>query len=262
MPARDDRSLEQASADSHQELRALNEWVVRELDLETQVCIEVNGFLVANLSCLDQALTELGAGWAFLHHFCDDPADFHRATFNDTHVSVMVRGGIDIERRLGIERGEIAGRISVPDPFPRDEEWIVFEDVLLDLLREAFRAMRGDRATEGYIHAALASDAAIEVIAADLTPELAVSKVLGWALISGKLPTHEILVVNGAITRVMVDAAARLGVQLIATPFAPTADAWRMARVLGVSLVGYARNRVVAVFHNAEMIMRDDAAET
>ena len=94
----------------------------------------------------------------------------------------------------------------------------------------------------------------MEVIAFDVTAENAVTKLLGWSLCSAQLPSHEILIVNGVITRRMLDAAARVGVQIIATPFVPTADAFRAARVAGVSIVGYMRQRTVGIFHDAGKI--------
>lgn len=107
---------------------------------------------------------------------------------------------------------------------------------------------------EGSVHAALASASGIEVVAFDITAQNAVAKVLGWCLHAEQFPSHEILVVNGLITRPIVDAAVRIGVRIIASPNIPTADAFRTARITGMSLVGYMRNETVGLFGNPGLV--------
>ena len=255
------RSLEQAGIEAEQVLRVFSDIVARELDAETNLAIEVNGIPVASLICLDSALAELGAGWAFMHGFFVSPRDFNRATATGERASVMVDGGRDIQHQLAVQTGAERGRLAVPDPWPRHERWSIPDDVLLDILREAWTVFRRDRMAEGSIHAALASSAGIEVVAFDLSPEFAVAKVLGWALQTGQFPAHEILIVNGLVSRLMVDAAVRLGILIIATPNVATNDAWRAAHLAGISIVGYMRHRTVGLFHDAGLVMMDGTGD-
>ncbi|MCA9835137.1 MAG: formate dehydrogenase accessory sulfurtransferase FdhD [Thermomicrobiales bacterium] len=252
----DDRqySLEQAQVRSQQDLLVFDQFVVRELDGEMWLTIEVNGVPVTRLACMDSALKELAAGWAFMHRFCVHPHDFGSATSHGERAAVMVTGGIDIDRHLAELTGALTPRPTLPEPFPRDEPWSIPHDVLLDILREAWTLFRKDRMAEGSVHAALASVSGIEVVAFDIIPENAFAKVLGWALQDGRMPTHEIVIINGLVTRGMVEAASRVGVLIIATPFVPTADAYRAARIAGMSIVGYMRQRTVGVFHDTGLI--------
>ncbi len=247
-------SIEQAQSQSNQTLYVFDDFVVRELDSECWLSIEVNGVPVTRIACMDSALVELAAGWSLMHRFCERPRDFRSSVVSGQRAAVMVNGGIDIDERLAVLRGYADERVMTPEPFPRDEAWSIPEDVLLDILREAWATFRSDHMSEGSIHAGLASEAGMEVIAFDVTAENAVTKLLGWSLCSAQLPSHEILIVNGVVTRRMLDAAARVGVQVIATPFVPTADAFRAARVAGVSIVGYMRQRTVGIFHDAGKI--------
>lgn len=252
-------SLERAQQQAQQRLRRFSQAVLHELDSETDLAIEVNGVPVGAISCMDSALAELAAGWALIHRFCESPNDFDRATVNDLRASVMVQGGIDIIQRRGLLLGEKRQQPSVPEPWPRAEEWTISEDVLLDILREAWNLFRDDRMAEGSIHAALASSLGVEVVAFDITAQNAVAKVLGWCLHAQRFPAHEILVMNGLITRPIVDAAARLGVKIVASPNVPTADALKTARVAGVSLVGYMRHQSVGLFGNADVVTLEES---
>lgn len=251
-------SIEQAQSQSDQTLYVFDDFVVRELDSECWLSIEVNGVPITRLACMDSALVELAAGWSLMHRFCERPQDFRSTMVNGARAAVMVNGGIDIDEHLAVLRGFADERVMAPDPFPREEAWSIPEDVLLDILREAWTTFRQDHMSEGSIHAGLASNAGVEVIAFDITAENAVAKVLGWSLCADQLPCHEILIVSGVVTRRMLDAAARVGVQVIATPFVPTADAFRAARVAGVSIVGYMRQRTVGIFHDAGVITGND----
>lgn len=248
------RSLEQAARESEQELRLFSDIVAKELDAETTLVIEVNGVPVTTVVCLDSALSELAAGWVFLQRFCVSPLDFDRSTATGDRASVMIRGGHDIRKRLAVLTGAVPDRWEAPEPWPRNTAWTIPDDVLLDILREAWSIFRSDRMAEGSIHAALASSSGIEVVAFDLTAGNAVAKVLGWSLQSSAFPTHEILVVNGLVTRAIVDAAVRLGVLIIATPNIATHDAWRAARFAGISIVGYMRHRRAGLFHDAGLV--------
>lgn len=249
-----DISIERAQQQSRQRIRLFGEAVWHELDGESSLAIEVNGVPVGMVPCMDSALAELAAGWVFMHRFCESPQDFNQATVRENRASVMVRGGIDILHHRGLLHGERYEPYSIPAPWPRDDDWSVPEDVLLDILREAWGHFVRDRMSEGSVHAALASSSGIEVVAFDINAKSAVAKVLGWCLIQQQLPSYEILVVNGLITRDMVDAAARIGVKIIASPHVPTADAYKLARVSGISTVGYMRHETVGLFGNPGLV--------
>lgn len=253
-----ERTIENAQRQAKQRLRLLDQAVVQHLDGETSLAIEVNGVPVGNVSCMDSALTELATGWIFIHRFCDAPTDFDRATLQGRRASVMIRGGIDILHRRGVLLGEHDEPPPIPEPWPRDEDWSIPEDVLLDILREAWVLFRKDRMLEGSVHAALASASGTEVVAFDITPLNAVAKVLGWSLLAKRFPSYEILVFNGMVTLPIVDAAARLGVKVIASPHAPTSDAFRAARIVEVSIVGYMRQEIVGLFGDSDVVILEN----
>lgn len=251
-------SLERAQKQAQQRLRLFGEAVLHKLDGEARLVIEINGVPVGAVPCMDSALAELAAGWAFMHRFCESPADFDQSMARDFRASVMVRGGVDILERRSILHGERIEHPAAPDPWPRDEHWSIPEDVLLDILREAWSVFQEERLQEGFIHAALASAVGVKVVAFDISAHNSVAKVLGWCLRQKQFPSYEILVVNGLVTHVMVHAAARLGVKIIASPHIPTAEAYKAARLSGMSIVAYMRHETVGLFGNPGLVTFDD----
>lgn len=258
----DEVSIEHAQRLSQQTLRRFSHAVVHELDSETNLIIEVNGVPVHQLVCMDSAMAELAAGWVLVHHFLESPREFNRSSVNDNRASVMIDGGVDIAHRRAVLSGELPERAHAPEPFPRGEDWSIPDDVLLDILREAWGVFQRDRLSEGSVHAALATASGIEVVAFDINAESAVAKVLGWCLMDGEFPSFEILIVNGPVTRAIVDAAVRVGVLIIATPFVPTADAYMTARVAGANIVGYMRHANVGLFGGPGVVQFEDEFET
>ena len=77
-----------------------------------------------------------------------------------------------------------------------------------------------------------------------------------------ELPSFEMLIVNGPVTRAIVDAAVRVGVLIIATPFVPTADAYMTARVAGANIIGYMRHATVGLFGGPGLVQFDDVVDT
>src|SRR5690554_2719840 len=102
---RNNRSIEQAASESDQALRLFSDIAAKELDLETTLAIEINGVPVASVTCLDSALAELAAGWAFLHRYFENPAACDRSHAEYDRASVMIQGGQEIEQR----RDELMG---------------------------------------------------------------------------------------------------------------------------------------------------------
>jgi formate dehydrogenase assembly factor FdhD len=100
--------------------------------------------------------------------------------------------------------------------------------------------MTDDRARDGFIHAGVASDTSIHCLARDQTAELAVAKVIGWMLRDGRDAENRIFLVRGLVNRIIVDAAARLGVPVLATTGVVTADAFREAIGRDISIIGMA----------------------
>ncbi len=109
----------------------------------------------------------------------------------------------------------------------------------------------------GGLHATGLFTAAGELVAVreDVGRHNAMDKVIGWALLDGRLPlAGAILCVSGRIAFELVQKAAIAGAPVLVAVGAPTSLAIELAADRGMTLAGFARNGRVNVYTCAERV--------
>jgi FdhD protein len=109
----------------------------------------------------------------------------------------------------------------------------------------------------GGLHAAGLFDARGEllVLREDIGRHNAVDKVIGWALLAGRLPLSDhVLLVSGRGGFEIVQKAIAAGISLLASVSAPSSLAVQLARELGLTLVGFLRGRRFVIYAGEERI--------
>lgn len=103
----------------------------------------------------------------------------------------------------------------------------------------------------GGLHAAALFDVDGELLAIreDIGRHNAVDKIIGWALLDGRIPmSHCVLMVSGRGGFEIVQKAAVAGIPIVASISAPSSLAVRFAREMNQTLIGFLRERRFVVY--------------
>jgi len=141
--------------------------------------------------------------------------------------------------------------ISPPNPEFR------FSPDLLCTLPDKLRAAQTIFGRTGGLHAAglFSSEGDLMALREDVGRHNAVDKIAGWALLESRLPlSHCALMVSGRGGFEIIQKALVAGIPLVASVSAPSGLAVRLARELGLTLVGFLRGRRFLIYSGEQRL--------
>jgi FdhD protein len=139
---------------------------------------------------------------------------------------------------------------------PPNPDFRLDPEVLVGL-PDALRASQAVFGRTGGLHAAALFDASGEllVLREDIGRHNAVDKVIGWALLEGRVPLGNIvLLVSGRGGFEIVQKAIVAGLPVVASVSAPSSLAVQLARELRLTLIGFLRERRFVVYAGDERV--------
>ena len=168
---------------------------------------------------------------------CDfEPAQLQRNFFTASSCGICGKASIDAIRQRGLRAPDTAFR---------------FDPELLCTLPEKLREAQTVFSRTGGLHAAALFDAAgdLIVLREDIGRHNAVDKVVGWAMLQGRLPlAGHVMLVSGRGGFEIVQKALAAGLPILASVSAPSSLAVQLARELGLTLIGFLRGRRFVVY--------------
>jgi len=175
-----------------------------------------------------------------------DPAQHQRGFASTSACGLCGKSAIEAIRQSGLR---------APNPDLRvDPEFLCS-------LPDQLRAAQTVFTRTGGLHAAALFDARgnLLVLREDIGRHNAVDKVVGWALLEGKLPLSEaILLVSGRGGFEIIQKALCAGIPVLASVSAPSSLAVQLARELNLTLIGFLRERRFVVYSGLERLTSGD----
>jgi len=145
-----------------------------------------------------------------------------------------------------------------PSPGPRVDAEVIYG--LPDKLREA----QGLFESTGGLHAAglFTPDGELECLREDVGRHNAVDKVVGWALLEGRLPLDDrVLLVSGRASFEILQKALAAGVPMVCAVSAPSSLAVDVAERFGMTLAGFLRGRRFNLYSGHDRVLLPAPAE-
>jgi FdhD protein len=139
----------------------------------------------------------------------------------------------------------------------RPEAASLFDPEILCQLPPRLRAAQAVFGRTGGLHAAalFTPGGELLVLREDIGRHNAVDKVIGWALLNGRVPlSGQVLMVSGRGGFEIVQKTITAGIPLLASVSAPSSLAVQLARELGLTLVGFLRGRRFVIYAGEERI--------
>jgi len=169
-----------------------------------------------------------------------EPKDLQRNFFAASSCGICGKASIEAIRRRGLRMPDRGFRIA-PE--------------ILCTLPEKLRTQQAVFDRTGGLHAAALFDAEGDLVALreDIGRHNAVDKLVGWALLEGRIPLNRsVLVVSGRGGFEIVQKALAAGVPMVASVSAPSSLAVKLARELGLTLIGFVRGQRFVVYSGGE----------
>jgi len=167
-----------------------------------------------------------------------DPKDLQRNFFAASSCGICGKASINAIRSRGLQQPDRNFRIQ-PEILCRLPE---------DLLSEQAVFSR-----TGGLHAAALFDGSGQLIALreDIGRHNAVDKLAGWALLQQKLPLSQcVMLVSGRGGFEIIQKSLAMGIPVLASVSAPSGLAVKLARELGLTLIGFLRGRRFVIYAN------------
>ena len=139
----------------------------------------------------------------------------------------------------------------------RPDAATLFDPEMLCKLPPTLRSAQDVFGRTGGLHAAalFTPTGELLVLREDIGRHNAVDKVIGWALLGGRLPLSDhVLLVSGRGGFEIVQKSIAAGIPLLASVSAPSSLAVQLARELGLTLVGFLRGRRFVIYAGEERI--------
>ncbi|NQT31178.1 MAG: formate dehydrogenase accessory sulfurtransferase FdhD [Deltaproteobacteria bacterium] len=214
--------------------------VVREFPLT----IILNNKEVATLPCSPSHLDYLAVGFLASEGLINSKDDIKKVTVDLSKGKVRVKTKKDIKPAPSqAEKVDSDIKISAPQVFALVEDFIQRSQLFKD--------------TGGVHSAALADTKNILVFSDDIGRYNAIDKVFGECLLNDIPTTGRLLITSGRVSSGIVLKVARRNIPLLVSKAAPTNLGVRLAQKLGLTLIGFARDKKMNLYANEWRVKGD-----
>ncbi len=234
---------------------------------EYALTIQVNGEEFATVVCTPEYMEDMVIGFLASEGLIGSPADIEELYIQERmgFAQVSVKAFNQLRQRLRSKRYVTSccgmarqGFYFVNDALTaktmNDVNITLSPDEILHLMDEMQSRAELFKQTGGVHTAALCDRQDILLVRRDIGRHNALDKIYGYCLQNDIAMTGKVLVFSGRISSEILLKASKIGVEMLLSKSAATELALQMAEELGITTVGFIRNRSFNVYTHPERI--------
>jgi len=229
---------------------------------EAAITLSINGREWVTLMCTPTRLNFLTLGFLYTSRVISSPADvqYMRVCEEDGVVEVRLPEGPELDEALARPRTLTSGCgggtsfEAVEGLTPIDDDAGVDPVDVLAAMHSLHSHSDAYRETGGIHTCGLSRGPSLVALAEDVGRHNAVDKIVGECLWNGTPTADHWLLSSGRISSEMALKAAWLRVPVVISHTAPTSLAVTLARMLNVTLIGYAKGQKFNVYSGVERL--------
>jgi FdhD protein len=237
------------------------EAVDSETIVETPVSLTVNGEVWLTFMCTPVDLEALAVGFLYNEGVITsmDAVEDVRVCEHSDNVDVWLNYSVEQPTSWRRTSGCTGGLTAVdllarPDVSFSGNRLKVQPEAIMNLVERLIEAQSLYRETGGVHSSALCNEENVVISAEDIGRHNTLDKIAGLCLMKNVWPETRILITTGRISSEMLQKAARLGAPILISRTSPSSLSIEMAKLYGITLIGYARRHRFNVYSNPHRV--------
>jgi len=232
-----------------------------EIVSESQVSLYINGSYYSAMTILPFEIKELVVGHLTVEGIIEKIDDILELEISKQRIDIQLRKELPMRKtriistECGSEERSIPPRIWMK-PKKQDSTIRLVSQVIIEAVKNLNLSAEIYRRTGGTHSAALMNkQGCIMLISEDISRHSAVDKVIGKAILQGLNFKEVFLTSSGRITSDIVIKAANVGIPIIVSVSAPTDKGIKLADMMRITLIGFARGKRFNIYTHPEKII-------
>ncbi len=229
--------------------------------LESQVSLCINGHHYSVMLVSPFEIRELAIGHLMTERMISKPNEILELKIIKGRIDIRLSKEPHIEKTRTISTGCGSGKNKIPPQIwmrlkKQDSSVRFASQAIIEAAKNLNLSAEIYRETGGTHAAALMDDQGrILAISEDISRHNAVDKVIGKAVLQGLDFKEVFLTSSGRITSDIVIKAASVGIPVIVSISAPTDKGIKLAEMMGLTLIGFARGKRFNIYTHPERII-------
>jgi FdhD protein len=225
---------------------------------ESQICLFVNGQVLATFMCSPLEPKDLALGFLRSEGLIDSPDDIRAVHVAENNcVDVWLNHEIETPKQTIITAG-CGGGVTFDDlakeRAPLDSTLVLSSTQISALMKQMLQRAELYNAVRGVHTSALCERDSVLFVAQDIGRHNTIDRLWGMSMQRGVDTRDKIIVASGRISSEMLNKAAKMGVPIVISRTSPTSLSVALGKAWKICVVGYCRGNQFRVYSTEERI--------